>query len=100
MPGLSEALGNMPKRKQKKFFITVQGKEYEASLEKKLWSQQHGDENLMIKDGEIVLKPKPKFKTQYSVLKQAKKGYKFEDNDIHWPTVIIEGGKSWTIEQE
>ena len=51
MPGLFEALANMPKKEPKKFFITVQGKEYEVSLEKKLWSQQHGEENLVIKDG-------------------------------------------------
>ena len=44
----------MPKREPKKFFVIVQDKEYEVSLEKKLWSQQHGEENLVFKDGEIV----------------------------------------------
>ena len=100
MPGLFEALAKMPRREPKRFFITVQGTEHEVTLEKFKWAQQHGEENLMIKDGEIVLKPKPKPKTQYSVLKEAKKGYVFQDDDIHWPTGIIEGGKAWLIEQE
>ena len=100
MPGLFEALAKMPKREPKKFFITVEGTKYEVALEKKQWALQHGEENLMIKDGEIVLKPKPKPKTQYSVLKESKKGYVFQDNDIHWPTEIVEGGKVWLIEQE
>ena len=83
MPGLFEALAKMPKREPKKFFITVEGTKYEVALEKKQWALQHGEENLMIKDGEIVLKPKPKPKTQYSVLKESKKGYVFHDDDIH-----------------
>ena len=50
--------------------------------------------------GEIVLKPKPKAKTQYSILKEAQKGYVFQDDDIHWPNGIAEGGKTRLIEQE
>jgi hypothetical protein len=100
MPGLFDALKNMPKREPKKFFITVQGEKHEVTLEKKKWAQQHGEENLMIKDGEIVLRPRPKAKTQYSVLKEAQKGYVFQDDDIHWPTGIEKGGKAWQIERE
>ena len=100
MPGLFDALGKMPKKHEKKFYITVGGKEHEVTMEKKKWAQQHGEQNLMIKDGEIVLKPTPKAKTQYSILKQAQKGYQFQDDDIHWPTGIVEGGKAWLIEQE
>jgi len=100
MPGLFEALGKMPPRPKKKFFVTIDGVEHEVTLEKKLWTQQYSEEDLMIKDGEIVLKPKPKFKTRYSVLKQTKKGYEFEDNDIHWPKGTVEGGKTWLIERE
>ena len=95
-----DALKNMPKREPKKFFITVQGEKHEVTLEKKKWAQQHGEENLMIKDGEIVLRPRPKAKTQYSVLKEAQKGYVFQDDDIHWPTGIEKGGKAWQIERE
>ena len=100
MPGLFDALKNMPKREPKKFFITVQGKEHEVSLEKKLWARQHSEENLILKDGEIVVKPAPKPKTRYSVLKKASKGYTFQDSDIHWPNAVVEGGETWQIESE
>jgi hypothetical protein len=100
MPGLFDALKNMPKRGPKKFFITVQGEQHEVTLEKKLWAQQHGEENLILRDGEIVVKPTPKPKTRYSVLKKATKGYTFHDNDIHWPNKIVEGGVTWQIESE
>ena len=46
------------------------------------------------------MKPKPKAKTQSSILKQAQKGYVFQDDDIHWPIEIVKGGKAWLIEQE
>ena len=100
MPGLFEALKNMPKREPKKFFITVQGKEHEVSLEKKLWSQQHGEENLVFKDGEIVVKPAQLPKSKYRTLVKSQKGYFFEDNDIHWPNKIAEGGVTWQTKSE
>ena len=100
MPGLFDALDKMPIRQAKKFFITVAGEKHEVTLQKMKWAQKHGEDNLMIKDGEIVIKPKPKAKTQYSILKEVQKGYMFQDNDIHWPTGIEQGGKAWLIEQE
>jgi hypothetical protein len=101
MPGLFDALKNMPKREPKKFFITVQGKEHEVSLEKKLWSQQHGEDNLILKDGEIVVKPAPKPMTVYPVhWKRQKKDIIFEEGDIHWPNKIAEGGVTWQTESE
>ena len=100
MPGLFDALNNMPKREKKKFFITVQGEEHEVTLDKKLWAQQHGEENLILQDGEIVVKPTPKKKTHYSTLTKASRGYFFEDGDIHWPNKIAEGGVTWLIEYE
>ncbi len=100
MPGLIEALQNLPEPKQKKFFVTVQGKEYEVSLEKKIWAKDIGEENLVIKDGEIVKKPVKSLKAIYPTLKEAEKGYLFEDNDIHWPNKIAEGGMTWQIKSE
>ena len=100
MPGLFDALKSMPKREPKKFFITVQGKEHEVSLEKKLWSQQHGEDNLILKDGEIVVKPEPKPMTVYPVLEKAEKGYHFEEGDIHWPNKFAEGGVTWQTKSE
>ena len=100
MPGLFDALGKIPDRTAKKFYVTVAGEKHQVTLEKKKWAQQHGEDNLMIKDGEIVLKPRPKPKTRYSVLRQADRGYVFQDDDIHWPTEIVEGGETWLTEQE
>jgi hypothetical protein len=54
----------------------------------------------MIKDDEIVLRPKPKPKTQYSILVESDKGYVFQDDDIHWPKTMQEGGVTWQIESE
>ena len=100
MPGLFEALAKVPKRGPKKFYVTIAGDKHEVTLEKFQWAQQHGEESLMIKDGEIVLRPKPKARTQYSVLKTAQRGYVFQDDDIHWPKAIAEGGKAWLTEYE
>ena len=100
MPGFFEAIANLPKEKPKKFFVSIDGVEHEVTHDKKLWALQHNEEDLMIKDGDIVLRPKPKPKTQYSVLKEAEKGYVFQDDDIHWPTEIVEGGRLWLTEQE
>jgi len=100
MPGLFDALAKMPKREPKRFFITVQGTEHEVTLEKFKWAQHHGEENLTLRDGEIVVKPTPKPKTQYSTLTKSSNGYFFQDGDIHWPNNIGEGGVTWQIEQE
>ena len=100
MANIFDALKQMPKREPKKFFITVEGKEHEVSLEKKKWAMKQGEENLVIKDGEITVKPPPKLKTQYKTLIKADNGYFFHDNDIHWPNKIAEGGVTWQIESE
>ena len=100
MSNIFDALKQMPKKEPKKFFVTVEGKEYEVSLEKKKWIMKQGEENLMIKDGEITVRPPPKPKTQYTTLIKADKGYVFHDNDIHWPKEIAEGGVTWQIEHE
>ena len=100
MSNIFDALKQMPKREPKKFFVTVEGKEYEVSLEKKKWAMKQGEENLMIKDGEITVRPPPTPKTQYTTLIKADKGYVFHNNDIHWPKEIAEGGVTWQIEHE
>lgn len=86
--------------KQKKFFVKVEGKDFEVSLEKKKWAIMHGEDNLIIKDGEIALKPPPKLKTQHRTLIKADRGYFFYDNDIHWPNEIAEGGVTWQTSAE
>ena len=86
--------------KQKKFFVKVEGKDFEVSLEKKKWAIMHGEDNLIIKDGDIALKPPPKLKTQHRTLIKETKGYFFYDNDIHWPNEIAEGGVTWQTSAE
>ncbi len=86
--------------KQKKFFVKGEGKDFEVSLEKKKWAIMHGEDNLIIKDGEIALKPPPKLKTQHRTLIKADRGYFFYDNDIHWPNEIAEGGVTWQTSAE
>ena len=76
---MSVIFKGLPPKPPKKHFVTIQGKQYQVSLKKKLEILQHGEENYMIKPAkfgpEILLKPKPKPKTRYSVLKNATKGY-------------------------
>ena len=86
--------------KNKKFFVKVEGKDYEVTLEKKKWAIMHGEDNLIIKDGEIMVKPAPKPRTKNKILAQADKGYLFKDNDIHWPNEIAEGGVTWQTSAE
>ena len=94
MPGFFEALNNLPQPKVKKHFVTVDGKEYEVSLKKKVWALEQGENNLIVKDGEIVRKPIEKF-LRYPTLQKAETGYFFESDDIHWPKKIAEAGVTW-----
>jgi len=99
-----KALQGFPRPTEKKHFVIIQDKQYEVPLQKKLEIMKHGEENYIVKTGEIgtdfVLKPKPKRKTRYSVLQKARKGYSFEQGDIHWPNGIVENGETWLIEYE
>jgi len=101
---MSVIFKGLPPKPPKKHFVTIQGKQYQVSLQKKLEIQRHGEENYMVKPAkfgpEILLKPVPKPKTRYSVLKKADKGYTFEQGDIHWPNDVVEGGETWLIEYE
>ena len=96
---LLKALRNLPPAKEKKHFVNIEGKKYQVSLQKKLEIMKHGEENYIFKDNELQIKTQ-KAKTRYSVLKQGTRGYSFEQNDIHWPNDIIDGGEAWLIEYE
>ena len=101
MSELLKALQGLPTAPKKVHTVTIQGRSLVVPLEKKLEVMKHGEDAYMwISPTEIVLKPKPKSKTQYPVLRKATKGYKFEDEDIHWPNAVVEGGHAWLIEQE
>ena len=100
MSELLKAIQNLPKQNVKKHFVNIDGNEIEVTLQKKLDIMRDGEDKFTMKDNEIVLKPVPKAKTKYPILKKAKKGYAFEQGDIHWPNAVIEGGAIWQIEYE
>jgi DNA-directed RNA polymerase subunit H (RpoH/RPB5) len=100
MPGFFEAINRTSPVKEKKHFVNIQGQTVEVSLQKKIEILKHGKENFLLKGNEIEMKPKPKIKIAYPVLKEVEKGYHFIDDDIHWPNDIGEGGKAWLIEYE
>ena len=100
MSELLKALKNLPERK-KVHTVTIAGHSIVVTLEKKLEVLKHGEDAYhWISPTEFALKPPPKPKTQFPILVKVKKGYYFEQNDIHWPNKIAEGGESWLIEQE
>jgi len=83
----------------KKHFVTIDGKKIEVTLERKQEIMKLGEDAYML-NPDIVLRPVPKPKTRYTVLKRADKGYTFEQGDIHWPNGVVEGGEAWLIEYE
>ena len=98
-----EALKQLPERKPKKHFVTVEGKQFQVSLEKKLEMMKHGENNYIIKPckfgPEFVLKPKIT-KRGYTMLKKSQQGYVFYNNDPYYPKEIVKGGWQWQIEAE
>jgi hypothetical protein len=89
--------------KEKKYTVTIEGKEIEVSLEQSLEVQQVGEEAFMLQDGKIVRRPIKKNDLKNLVLKKqlpGKSGYKFYDNDPLWVESIVEEGFSWQIESE
>ena len=100
MLDLRKLLQELPPVPEKKHYVTIQGKKVEVSLKKSLEVMMHGEDAYIWKGDQFVLKPKPKIKTTYRILKKDEKGYDFIDNDIHWPNQIIEGGYTWQRESE
>ena len=101
MSELLKALKGLPPTVTKTHTVTIQGQSLVVSLEKKLEVMKHGEDAYMWKSPtEIVLKPPPKARAQYPVLKKVTKGYVFKDGDIHGPNGVEEGGEAWLIEQE
>jgi len=84
----------LPPRPAKKHFVTVQGKQFEVSLKEKLLAIQRGEHNYVIEGGKAVYRP-ANTKLLYNCLVKSQKGYAFQDNDIHWPNGVVQGGHSW-----
>ena len=99
MRALIEALHNLPPKKEKVHTVTIQGQSVVVSLKKKLEVIQHGEDAYMWKTPmEFVLKPRPKIKRGYNILKKSDKGYNFYDNDPYYPNKIVDGGYKWVQE--
>ena len=89
--------------KEKKYTVTIEGKEIEVSLEKNLEIMKHGEEAFMLQDEKIVRRPIKKNNLKKPILKKqlpGKLGYKFYDNDPLWVEAVVEEGFSWQIESE
>lgn len=101
MPGFFEAFENLGTVPEKKFTVTIDGKEAEVDLSTKKNIILKGEQAYTWKDGTIVEKPTTK-KTNlsYKTLKRSKYGYEFHNHDPHWPKHLVEGGFSWQIESE
>ena len=99
MSELLKALRGLPLKPKKVHTVTIEGQSLVVTLEKKLEVMRHGEDAYTWKSPtEIMLKPKPKPKSRYPILKKATKGYVFQDGDIHWPNAVVEGGETWLIE--
>jgi len=99
MPGLFEALNKL-ETIEKKHLVTIQGKEIEVSLEKKIEIQRAGEDKYMLKDGIAVLIPRPKTKIKFATLTKADRGYVFHQNNPFWVDDINDKGYVWQIESE
>ena len=100
MPGFFEAMAGRPRPVVKKHVVTIQGKEIEVDLAKKLEIQQAGEDKYMLENNEVVLRPKPKTNRTFSVLTKNDRGYSFYNGDPYWVESIVEEGYTWQIESE
>ena len=90
----------IPARRNKIHTVCIQGKEIEVSLQKKLEIQRAGEYSFMLKDGQIVPKPRKKVRLTCPQLVKADIGGHFCDGDPYWITEIDEEGYQWQIKSE
>ena len=100
MDPLFKALANMPPPRKKRHLVTIEGKEMEVSLEKKLEIIRAGEYAFTLKDGHILRKPKQKTKVDCKILVKSDTGGHFYDGDPYWINKIAEGGHQWQIKSE
>lgn len=89
-----------PARRNKIHTVCIQGKEIEVSLQKKLEIQRAGEYSFILKDGQIVPKPRKKVSLTCPQLVKADIGGHFCDGDPYWITEIAEEGYQWQIKSE
>ena len=103
MNELFKALNQWKPQDPKKHFVTVEGKQYQVGLEKKLEMQRVGEQNYLVKHSkfrpEFVLKPRPN-KRGYKMLRKSEAGYNFYDHDPYYPKDHVRGGWQWQTESE
>ena len=75
----------------KKFKVTIEGKELEVELKKKLEIQQVGEDKYMLEGNNIVLKPKPKTNRTFPMLEA-------HNQDPYW--IETDEGILWQINSE
>jgi len=90
----------IPAPRNKIHTVCIQGKEIEVSLQKKLEIQRAGEYSFILKDGQIVPKPRKKVRLTCPQLVKADIGGHFCDGDPYWITEIAEEGYQWQIKSE
>ena len=100
MPGFFEAMGGLPGPVVKKHVVTIQGKEIEVDLAKKLQIQRAGEDKYMLQNNVVVLIPIPKTNRRFPELRTDENGYNFHEGDPYWVQGTIEEGYTWQIESE
>ena len=90
----------IPAPRNKIHTVCIQGKEIEVSLQKKLEIQRAGEYSFILKDGQIVPKPRKKVSLTCPQLVKADIGGHFCDGDPYWITEIAEEGYQWQIKSE
>ena len=100
MDPLLKALADMPPPKKKRHMVTVDGQSIEVSLQKKLEIMRSGESAFMLKDGNIVLRPRKGTKVKCKVLVKADVGAHFLEDDPYWIKHVAEKGYQWQIKSE
>lgn len=100
MDPLLKAFADMPPLKKKRHMVTVDGQSIEVTLQKKLEIMRSGESAFMLKDGNIVLRPKKRTKVKCKVLVKADVGAHFYEGDPYWIKDVAEKGYQWQIKSE
>ena len=100
MDEIFKQLAKVPPPKMKVHTVNIQGVEVEVSLQKKLEIQRDCEYSFILKDGEIVPKPRKKVKLTCPQLVKADVGGHFCDGDPHWIIKVDKEGYQWQIKSE
>ena len=97
---MEEIFIKIPAPRNKVHTVCIEGKQIEVSLQKKLEIQRAGEYSFVLKDGEIVRKPRKKVKLTCPHLVKADVGGYFCDGDHYWITEVDKEGYQWQIKSE